>query len=244
MKAVITTGGRVDEAYAAEAGTPIKALAEIRGVTMLQRAIDALRACGVKQIAVVADPPVREAVEGRVDAIFDGAATGAQNVLRALGAWPDNGESLLYLTSDMPYIDAGALRDFIERTPKDALAMPLTEYDQFLTRFPGAPPFGITLGGERVINGGVFHVPAGAAGVLSKVATQFFEARKAPWKMASLAGPALLVRFLLRRLTIAQIELRAQKVLGMPVTAVRNAAPELAYDADSADEYRYARMHW
>ena len=244
MKAVITTGGRVDEAYAAEAGTPIKALAEVRGVSMLQRTIDALRAYGVNQIAVVADADVRKAVQGRVDAIFEGADTGAQNVLRALRGWPDNGERLLYLTSDMPYIDAASLRDFIERTPADSLAMPLTEHADFLTRFPGAPPFGITLGGERVVNGGVFHVPAGATERLSQVATEFFDARKAPWRMASLAGPALLFRFMARRLSIANVESRARNVLGIPVIAVRNAAPELAFDADSVDEYRYARTHW
>lgn len=244
MKAVITTGGRVDDAYAAEAGTAIKALAEVRGMTMLGRAVEALRECGVSRIAVIADAHVRAAVDGTVDAIIDEGQTGAQNVLRALRAWPEDGEPLLYLTSDMPYLTAAALQDFIARTPPDTLAMPLTEYDAFVRRFPDAPPFGIALGGERVVNGGVFHVPPGAVERVAALAAQFFDARKEPWRLASLAGPHLLLRFLFRRLSIAHVEARAQSVLGVNVAAVRGAAPELAYDADSVDEYRYARARW
>jgi hypothetical protein len=58
--------------------------------------------------------------------------------------------------------------------------------------------------------------------------------------MATIAGPLLLLKFLLRRLTIAELEERARTVLGMPVRAVRGSAAELAFDADVADEYRYA----
>ncbi len=244
MKAVITTGGRIDGAYAAEAGTPIKALAEIRGATMLQRTIDVLRECNITRIAVIAEPLVREAVNGRVDAIIDGAPTGAQNVLRALRAWPEDGESLVYLTSDMPYLSAPALTDFIVRSPADAVSMPLSSYEAFTTRFPDAPPCGITLAGERVVNGGIFHIPPGAVERVSTVASAFFDARKAPWKMASLAGPALLARFAIGRLTVEDVERRARVVLGTPAVAIREAAPELGYDADSVDEYRYARTHW
>ena len=244
MKAVITTGGRVDEAYAAAAGTDIKALAEVRGKTMLARTIEALRESGVERIAVIADDRVRAVAQSQADAILDGAPTGAQNVLRALRAWPENGEPLLFVTSDMPYVDAAALRDFIDRAPADALAMPLTSHDAFVRRFPGAPPFGITLRGERVVNGGAFLVPPGAAERTASAAAQFFDARKSPLRMASLTGPALLVRFLFKRLSVEHVEARARKVLGVPVAAVRDAAPELAFDADSFDEYRYARTHW
>ena len=244
MKAVITAGGRIDGAYAAEAATEIKALAVTHGLSMLQRAIDALRGCGVERIAVVGEAPVREACAGKVEIIIDAAESGSQNVLRALRAWPEDGEPLLYLTSDMPYLSAEALRSFVERVPPGALSLPLTDYDAFAERFPGAPPFGITLADERVVNGGAFHIPAGSAEKLSVHARSFFEARKAPWRMASIAGAALLFRFAIKRLSVAHIEARARDVFGMPVIAVRGAPPELAFDADTADEFRYARDSW
>ena len=52
MKAVITAGGPIEGAYATIAGTRIKALAPLRGVTMLDRTIAALRQVGIDRIAV------------------------------------------------------------------------------------------------------------------------------------------------------------------------------------------------
>ncbi|MDP9111321.1 MAG: NTP transferase domain-containing protein [Candidatus Eremiobacteraeota bacterium] len=244
MKAVITAGGRIGGAYEAEAATAIKALAVTHGTSMLQRCVDALRGCGVARIAVIGEAPVRAAVSGKVEAIIDAADSGSQNVLRALRAWPEDGEPLLYLTSDMPYIDATSLQAFIDRAPPDSFAMPLCEHETFVARFPGAPNFGIRLGGERVVNGGAFHVPPGAAERLALAAKPFFDARKAPWRMAAIAGPSLLVRFALGRLNVEQIEDRARRVLNMPVRALRGMPPELAYDADTVDEFRYARDRW
>ncbi|MDQ2865349.1 MAG: NTP transferase domain-containing protein [Candidatus Eremiobacteraeota bacterium] len=244
MKAVITAGGRIHGSYAAEAATQIKALAVTHGSTMLQRAIDALRGCGVSRIAVVGEPPVREACAGKVEAFIDAARSGSQNVCRALRAWPEDGEPLLYLTSDMPYISAQALGAFLKRTSVNALSMPVAEYAQFCERFPGAPPFGIDLGGERIVNGGAFHIPAGSAERLASFAAAFFDARKAPWRMASIAGAPLLLRFAVKRLRIADIEARACRVLNVAASAIRNAPPELCYDADTADEFQYARDRW
>ncbi len=243
MKAVITAGGPIDGPYAQLAGTNVKALAPVRGATMLDRTIAALRQAGVSRIAVVGNAQVRQSVDGRIEKIVDDAGTGAKNVLGALDAWPDDGEPLLYLTCDMPYVTTEALTSFIERVPPNALAMPLTEIDDFTRRFPGAPPFGITLAGECVVNGGVFHIPGGGSARIRSFATTLFDARKAPWRMATITGPMLLLKFAFKRLSIADVEQRARKVLDMKVMAVRRAAPELAFDADTADEYRYAIEH-
>ncbi len=243
MKAVITAGGPLDGVYAELAGTRVKALAPVRGATMLDRTIAALRAVGAARIAIVGNAEVRRSIDGRVEKIVDDRGSGAKNVLAALDAWPDDGEPLLYLTCDMPYITNEALMQFLERVPHDTLAMPLTEIDAFRSRFPDAPPFGIALAGECVVNGGVFHIPAGATARIRSFATALFDARKAPWRMATITGPVLLLKFALKRLSIPDLEARARTVLDMNVAAVRHCAPELAYDADTADEYRYAVDH-
>lgn len=243
MNAVITAGGPIDGAYAARAGTTLKALAPIRGRTMLGRTIDALRACGMERIAVVGNDSVRAACEpiAPVTMVPD-AGTGAGNVLGALDAWPDD-DALLYLTCDMPYIDAPSLQWVLDRIEPRTLAMPLAEHADFVRRFEGAPPFGITLGGERVVNCGVFHIPAAARTRVRKLATTMFEARKAPWKMASVAGPLVLLQFVLGRATIGALETRARQLLCTPVAALRHAPPELAFDADLDAEYVYALEH-
>jgi CTP:molybdopterin cytidylyltransferase MocA len=242
VKAVITAGGRVDGAFAESAGTRVKALAPVRGTTMLARMIVALRAAGVSEIAVVGGDEVRMACTASVDRFVSESPSGSENLLRALRAWPDN-ERLLYATSDLPYVTAAAIGDFVERVGQGTLAVALAEFGEFAARFPGAPPFGITLAGERVVNGGLFSIPHGATEKLASMATRFFEARKRPWRMASLVGPAVLIRFLSGRLRVADLETMALHVLQVPAQALRGCAPELAFDVDTAADYRYACTH-
>lgn len=240
--AVITAGGRVDGEFAQLIGTPVKALAPFDGSTFLQRAILALRGAGVQRIAVVGGGEVRAACATLVERIIDEGESGAVNLSRALHAW-DSAAPLLYLTSDMPFLSAEALRAFVERVPADTLALPLAEWNAFERRFPHAPGFGITLFGERVVNGGAFIIPPHAAPRIESFAARFFEARKSVWRMARLTGPALLLQFALRRLSIAQLERHARRLLGVKACAIRNAPVELAYDVDALEEYRYAIEH-
>jgi GTP:adenosylcobinamide-phosphate guanylyltransferase len=243
VKAVITAGGRITGDYAQEAGTTVKALVRVRGVTMLDRIVGALRGAGATRIAVVGGEEVRAACADRVEKIVEEAVSGSENLVRALRAWPDDGEPLIYATSDMPYVDGTAVREFLERVPEGHVALPLAEYDEFVARFPGCPPCGITLAGECVVNGDVFYVPGGLAERVEAVASRFFNARKNPWQMARLVSPRILVRFLFRRLGIGHIEAHAHRVLGVPAVAIRKCRPELAFDADTVADYRYVNLH-
>lgn len=240
--AVITAGGRVDGEFAGVLGTPVKALAPFGDATFLKIAIDALRGAGIERIAVVGGDAVQSACDGCVERFIDESSDGAENLRRALRAWSAD-EPLLYLTTDMPFVTAQTLRAFLARVPQATFVLPLTEWDAFDRRFPGAPPFGITLAGERVVNGGAFVIPAGAHDRIERFAMRFFDARKSVWRMAQLTGPILLLQFVFRRLGVAQLEAHARRLLGVPALALRNAPPELAYDVDVLEEYRYAVAH-
>jgi len=244
VKAVITAGGRIDGAFAEAAGTRVKALAPVRGQTMLARMIAALRCAGASRIAVIGGDEVRAACGAQIDRFVDESVSGSENLLRALHAWPEDGEALLYATSDLPYVTPEAIEAFAARVPPGALAVALAEFRDFQRRFPDAPPsYGITLAGERVVNGGVFLLPAGSTQRIAAVAARFFDARKRPWQMASLVSPIVLICFLLRRLSVADLEALAVRVLQMPAHAVRHCAAELAYDVDADAEYGYACAH-
>ncbi|MGH7737364.1 MAG: NTP transferase domain-containing protein [Candidatus Tyrphobacter sp.] len=241
MRAVITAGATIGGAFAREAKTSVKALASVRGETMLARAIAAARGCDVAGIAVVGGDEVREACERAVERVIPAAPSGAENLKRALYAWPDD-EPLLYLTSDLPYVDARSVGDFVKRSC-DRLTIALTSYESFARRFPHAPLFGVRIGRERIVSGGAFVLPAGCAARIGTLAQRFFDARKRPWQMARLAGLGVLARFALGVLGVPDLEARAQRVIGVPVGAIPDCAPELAFDADDAESYRYAMDH-
>ena len=241
MHAVITAGGRVCPEFAAQIGTPVKALARVGGVTLLDRAIAAARSAGIEQLALVGGKEVRAHARDAVDVFIDEGSTGAANVHLALSAFPD--KTLLYLTSDLPFVCDAAVREFLKRVPPASLAMPLAAAAAYERRFPSAPDRATTIGGERITNGCVFVIPAGVAPVIDGVAQKLFTARKDLFGMATLLGPALLVKFAMRRIRIADVERKAVALLGCPVVAVRECAPELCFDVDTIDDYRYALAH-
>ncbi len=238
MRAVITAGGRVTEDFSAAIATDVKALAPLRGKTLLRRAIDAARDAGAEKVAVVGGSAVRESCAHLVDDVIEEANSGAENVRLALSAYPDH--DALYLSSDLPYVSGPALLAFLHRVPRNTLAIPVASARAYEHRFPGASDHTTKLGAERIANGSVFFIPRGAGPVVLGVAQRLFDARKSAFRMGWLLGPALLAKFVLRRLCIHDIEVRATQTLGIAAAAVRDCAPELCFDVDTLADYRYA----
>ncbi len=174
-----------------------------------------------------------------MDRVVAAAADGTENIRRALSAFP-GARRLVFLTSDLPFIDAGQLAVFVERSTRYALSMALASPDAYTAEFPGAPPHIVDLGRERFANGSAFIIDREAVAPLGQFAGRFFEARKSLPRLALLLGPLLCARYALRRLCVADIEARAQRVLGVAVGAIRDAGPGLCYDIDDVADWVYA----
>jgi hypothetical protein len=238
LRAVVTAGGRVDGALAAAIGTPIKALAPFGTGVLIDVVLGAIAGCGIDGVAVVGNETLGPVLDGRAR-LIPAADDGAINVARALDAWPP-GDDLLFATSDLPFAAAADLRAFLDRSAAFELTMPLAEATAYARAYPDAPEHVTALGDERVAGGSVFFIASAARAPLRAVAGRFFDARKSAFGMARLLGGALLLRYCLRRLRIADVERRTARVLGVRAAAIRDAAPGLCYDVDTLDDYRYA----
>jgi CTP:molybdopterin cytidylyltransferase MocA len=237
LRAVVTAGGRVEGRLAAAIGTPVKALAPFGSGVLLDVVLRAIAGAGIDDIAVVGDPAVGARLPARVR-LIPAAPDGVTNVARALDAWA--GDDLLFATSDLPFVTAPDLRAFLAASGAYDVTMALAEAGAYEAAYPGAPPHITSLGGERVSGGSVFFIGRTAREPLRAVAGRFFAARKSPIGMARLLGLPLLLRYLLRRLRVADVEQRARAALGVRAAAVRDAAPGLTYDIDTLADYRYA----
>ncbi len=238
FSAVITAGGSVDGDFARACGTSVKALAPFGRTTMLDRAVEAARSAGADKIAVVGNAEVRAHLHGRVDAFVLAADSGTENVRIALGAWP--GERLLYLASDLPFVTGAAIADFVAKSAGYGATMALADDDAYRAMFPGAPENSVRLGNDRFANGSAFVLDPIVAERATVLAQRFFAARKSLVRMALILGPALIARYALKRLTVADIEARADADLGGPCRGIRDASPALCYDVDDIADYRYA----
>ncbi len=185
MRAVITAGGLVDEAFAREIGTTVKALAPFRGRTLLDVVVDACGEAGIDGVAVVGGPEIAEHLRGRGVRLIEAAEDGGINVVRALDAWPR--ERFVYLASDLPFATGAAVRDLIARSEGAALAMAIARVEEYERRFPGAAPHAVTLGRERIANGSAFVIAPAAVEPARALAARFFAARKNLFALARLA---------------------------------------------------------
>jgi len=238
MIAVITAGGRVEGPFAEAIGTGVKALARIGGRTLVDAAIDAARGAGAERIAIVGGDEIRAHCAARVDEIIGEDVEGRENLRRAICSATDR--PLLLMTSDMPFVEAAALRAFLDRAQGSDAALPLASESAYEAAYPDAPPHVTAIGGERVANGNVVFFSPGIGERVLPTAQRLFDARKSLWRMAVLLGPALLMRFALRRLKIEDVERRAVAVLGVRARAVRDCSPALCFDIDTWEDYRYA----
>ena len=238
MDAVITAGGRIGGDFATTIGTTIKALAPIGDRRLIDLAIDAARAAGAARIALVGGEDVRAHCGDRVERFIPESTSGFLNVKNAIQAW---GEArVLYLTSDLPFVTGAGVRDFTARAGEALVAMPLASEADYTARFPGAPPHLMTLGGRRFASGSVFLLTPRALEPLWPIVEGLFAGRKNALAMAGMLGPALLARYVFRRLRVEDIERRATRVMGGPAAAVWDADPGLCYDIDIEAEWQYA----
>lgn len=238
LHAAITAGGRVDGAFARRIGTDVKALARVRGVTLLERTIEAVRSAGAERVAVVGGDEVRAACGHLVERMIDEVSDGAENLRRALFVWPD--APVLLASSDLPFVRGEDVREFLGRVRTEAVGLPLASEAEYRREFPGAPPHATQLAGERIVNGSIFYLPGEGRARIGELAQKFFRARKSRTRMALLLGPGLILRYALRNLAVEDLERRARLMLGVPAHAVRGCSPTLCYDVDTPADYVYA----
>lgn len=246
---ILPAAGRISGEFAAETGTEVKALIELAGQTVIERTLEAVRATGrVARVVVVGPaeltghPSVRSA-----DVVLPEGASAPDNVFQAL-EWlrSDCGQHsprVLIVTTDLPFLNATALTQFIESCPPEPdVCLPVIDRHAFEARFPGSVNEYVRLrDGEWTLGCAMLVRPQVVAGnrlYLERV----FAARKSQLGMAMLLGMPFIIRFLTGRLTVEHIERRAGQLIRATGVAIEGCSPDLAYDIDRIEHYHYARQ--
>lgn len=240
LDAVVTAGGRLSPDAAARFGSDVKALVSVDGKPMLATVVDALRATpGVGRITVVGPASARSAATG-VDRWIDEFPTGEENLIAAVGAATT--ERIVMSASDLPFVTPASYASLIMKTGDDVDAgYPVFRRDEFLRTYPrGRKRFAKLADGDWT-GSSAFVFNRSPFVKDDRLIRRAFGARKSLFALASLLGPALLLRFILKSLTVADVERRACALLGATVQAVYGADPALAMDCDDPADFAYAR---
>ena len=200
---ILPAGGRISGEFAEKAGTTVKTLITFEGQTILHRTLVALRKTGRAGRIVVIGPPevLAEAQRMGVEGLLPEGDSGPENILRGL-RWLSEARELervalemastviqeegggfrvLIVTTDLPFLTAGALERFLDACPPDAeLAVPVVTQEAFDARYPNSGSTYTPLKDGSFTIGGAFV--ADGATVLRNEAHlhAVFAARKSP----------------------------------------------------------------
>lgn len=147
--------------------------------------------------------------------------------------WPDTG-IILGTSADIPTITGAIVDDFIAACEPWDKAI----YYNFVTRatmearFPGANRTFTRLADMEVAGGDMTMAHVNVLRENEPLVTAATNARKHPWQVARIVGLRFLLRFLLRRVTLAEIQATVSRIVGRPVAVLLSPHAELAMDAD------------
>lgn len=242
-------GGSLDAELSAKAGTGSKALIEFGGRPILETMLAAIEESGVcHRIALIGpDAVLSHPAASRATFKLAEGHTGPDNLYRGLEALArssDPPERVLIITSDLPFVTAEMIRKFAEEAPSNRdICVPLVTKKAYEARFPGATATFVALRDDEWTTGCIYAMRVGALLKAKPHIERVFENRKSKLGMAKLLGPGFLIKFLMKSLTVVDVEKKIEALLGCSGKAMPGAAPEFAYDIDFLDDYEYALAH-
>ena len=249
VDAVLPAGGRIQGEYAHVAGCTIKAMVTFGGETILTHTIRALKSLPQPGRVVVIGPEetLAEARACGADAALLEGSTGPENIFKGLD-WLQSGHmpaaKALIVTTDMPFITADSIHDFLGLCPSEAdICVPLVRREPFEQVYPGLIRTDSRLADGYFRLGGAFLVDAAAMKAGRAHFESVFAARKSNLKMAQLIGLATALKYAAGRLSTTDIVQKASSILHCRGAVVHNVDPVLGFDIDLLEEYKYAISH-
>lgn len=251
LGAVILAGRRNSWALRELHGAEWEALVPLAGRPMVAWVAAAcLAAPSLRHVVLVGPDPgaadadlARARRERRLSVVEPGADLlgSVRQGLEGLQAALPAATGVVLVTGDVPLIEGAMLERFVAAIPAGAdVGYPVARRQRMEQRFPGAVRTYVRLRDGEFTGGNALYLRLAAAPRALQWAESLYAARKQPWKLAMMFGPAVLVRVLTRRATVAELERRLGRLAGLRAHAVEVADPELAMDVDKAADYRLA----
>jgi GTP:adenosylcobinamide-phosphate guanylyltransferase len=248
LDAIVLAGGPPDAVAALEPGAPNKAFVRVGGVALVSRTISGLRASSrIDRIVVVAPPAAaaHPALAAASEVRGDGARMIAS--LRAgLDGFTED-EIVVVAAADLPALDAAAIDEFVDAAlARDLdLAYACVERRDHERAYPEFPHTWARMREGRFCGGGVVALRPRVLEALALLLDELGAARKSPLRLAALFGWDVLLRFAIGRLSIADAEVRASRLLdGARVGAIRCTRPQIALNVDRVDDVARANRRF
>lgn len=154
-------------------------------------------------------------------------------------------EKLLIMPTDIPFITAEAIEDFIKccEESKNDFYYPLTSKDTNEKSFPGVSRTYVRLREGIFTGGNLFMVKTELIDTFLDLALQLVVRRKNPLAIARLFGLGLVWKFITGTLTLITAEKRFFQVTGIKGKAIISSYAQIGVDVDKPSDLELAQKH-
>jgi len=240
LDAMILAGAPTDMIDPVLEGTGVrkKAMLPILGRPMVSYVEEALRASGRvnRIVAIGLDPEDAVDFSGPVERIPSQGGI-IKNILGAMAYLRDTGSVSPYFleaSSDVPLLTGDVVSRFIDGclAKGGELIYSVVEKQHIERLFPGSGRSYAHLRDGYFAGGDMFMVRADVSASKGKVFEELAAQRKNALKQARILGLGLLIGVVFRRLTLADMERRVSKIVGLEARVLNSPDPEVAMDVD------------
>jgi GTP:adenosylcobinamide-phosphate guanylyltransferase len=218
----------------------MKPLVAIAGEPMVRRPVRALlESKSIEQVIVLSQAPDRIAAVVPNDARIEfreSRGTIAETMLDLCDD-PDTRWPLLVTTADHALLTPNTVDEFCKAAAHYDLAIGVVRRESLLRRLPGTQRTWLKFGGGAYTGANLFALASPKVRPAIELWRKAEQGRKAPWRVASVLGPGLLLAVLLRSLSIDEVVRRAGKRLGVRIKAVRLSNPLAGVDVDTPADH-------
>lgn len=232
---VVLAGGMAKPEVQAKGWPALCAVALLAGRPIISYVLDALRgASGVREIVVVGPEEIRPVIG---DAGLLPVGEGMwDNIAAGLRRFP--GERVLLCSSDVPLLTPAAVDDVVSRGLEiDAdFVYPIIRREVNEAQCPGLSRTYGSLVEGTFTGGNLILVNSTRLLERDDIIRKALAARKKPLELARLINLRLVLKVMLKRARIPELEAQVTRVLGATARALETKYAEVGADLDSPDE--------
>jgi len=234
--AIVLAGGGIERERFQGLSEEIGRKAEIPllGRPMVEWVVRALRQTPrVGRVVVVGHPTLETARLRELEAALIPEAAGiAENLRAGLQALPGS-ERVLMVSGDLPLLTREAIDDLLEQAPAAEIVFPYAGREDVLRVFPDRVwVFSHTPDGQFTGSSAALFRPAAVLANWRWVEEILDARRKSVLGLAAMIGPLFALKYLFRRLRVADVEQKLSSLLHLTGRGYRTRFPELAMDVD------------
>ncbi|NPV44783.1 Bifunctional protein GlmU [Koleobacter methoxysyntrophicus] len=224
--------------------SPNKALLNINGKYMVEYIVDAVNMVEEINRAVIVGPGSQLAplVRGKVEKIIPCTDSIIRNALLGVEYLRDDSRVLI-LSCDIPMITPEAVEDFLIKTKhaEADLYYPIITKEANEKKYPGVKRTYVKLKEGVFTGGNIFLVNPGIIKKTLHKAEAILANRKKPFKLAVILGWDFVIKLLLGKLVIPELEKRVSELLGIKAVAVVSDYAEIGTDVDKPSDFILAQ---